>query len=77
MNFYRSLKTLGDLQTRRVAREFQFHEPEHILYPANIEPRFYAHLPNTRGARAIILEARGFMGPNITQRVVPAHPRRR
>ncbi|MBI2686218.1 MAG: hypothetical protein HYX27_07875 [Acidobacteria bacterium] len=69
MNFYRSLKTLRELQTRRVARELQLHEPEMQLYPPNIEPRFYRAVPNSRGDRGLILEIRGFMGPYITHRV--------
>ena len=70
MNFYRGTKTLRELQTRRVARELQLHEPEKTLYPPHVEPRFYRCLPNTHGDRALILDIRGYIGNHITQRVV-------
>lgn len=70
MNFYRGLKTLRDLQTRRAARELQLHEPEKTLYPPHVEPRFYAKLPNTHGDRALVLEARGYIGRNVTRRLL-------
>ncbi|MBI2685600.1 MAG: hypothetical protein HYX27_04730 [Acidobacteria bacterium] len=69
MNFYRCLKMIREMQTRRVARELQLHEPENNLYPPHIEPRFYAALPETHGSRRLILEIRGFLGKYITHRV--------
>lgn len=69
MNFYRSLKTIRDLQTRRVARQLQLHPPEQVLYPPQVEPRLFAKLPNSHGDRAIFLREDGFLGPRILYRV--------
>lgn len=68
MSFFRAIKQLRELQTRRAARDFQLHPPERLLYPQHLEPRLFAKAASY-GNRGFHLEAMGLHGDRITHRV--------
>jgi len=70
MTFYRAIKQLRELQTRRAGRDLQLHPPERDIHPLHLNPSVYAAARYSRGDRELILNINGLMGPWITGRVV-------
>ncbi|MFN0103407.1 MAG: hypothetical protein ACKV2U_15120 [Bryobacteraceae bacterium] len=70
MTFYRSLKQLRDLQTRRAGRDLQLHPPERLYCPSQLNPNIYAAARFSRADREMLLENCGLMGNWITCRIV-------
>lgn len=64
MAFYRALKTLRELQTRRAARVRHCNEAESVTLPPNVEPVVYAKSLWTRDERSEYLELHGRSGPD-------------
>lgn len=62
MIFFRAMKQLRELQTRRSARFLQLFEPEREAFSKNINPGLYAAARHTRGDRELLLEASGVAG---------------
>jgi hypothetical protein len=70
MTFYRAIKQLRDLQTRRAGRDIQLHPPEKDFYPLHLNPGLYTAARYGRGDRELILCDLGLMGPWTTSRIV-------
>ena len=63
MSFFRALKQLRELQTRRAACFLQLHEPERQAFPRHVLPNLYSAAHFTRGDRELLLEINGLAGP--------------
>ncbi len=62
MMFYRSLKQLRELQTNRAARAFQFHAPERIAMPKQVDAALYRRIPSYAD-RESTLSMKRYLGP--------------
>jgi hypothetical protein len=70
MAFYRALKQIRELQTRRAGRELQLHSPERLMYPPQLNPAIYSAARLSHGDRHLVMQNFGLMGNHITHRVV-------
>jgi len=62
MTFFRALKQLRELQTRRAGRNVQLHPPEQVMYPLHLNPGIYAAARYGKADREMILSNHGLMG---------------
>ena len=70
MTFFRALKQLRELQTRRAARNIQLHPPEKVVHPLHLNPEIYAAARYGKADREMILADRGLLGLSPTWRPV-------
>lgn len=70
MSFYRAMKQIRELQTRRAGRQLQLHPPEQLMYPTHLHPGIHTAARLGRGDRGLILQRLGLMGSRVTHRVV-------
>lgn len=64
MAFYRAMKLLGTLQTRRATRNLHLHEVEKAELPPNVTPEVYAKSAWSSDDREMFLQMHGRIGPN-------------